>query len=62
MNKESQEAIKKVFSSFDKDGSGFIDIREIKSIAKELGQDMSEEESKKVKYNRKRKLIRIYIL
>jgi len=29
MDKESKEAIKAVFTNFDKDKSGFIDIKEI---------------------------------
>jgi len=37
-----------VFKSFDKDGSGFIDIKEIQLAAKELGQELSDDEMKKI--------------
>jgi len=37
-----------VFKSFDKDGSGYIDIKEVKLAAKELGQEISDEEMKKI--------------
>jgi hypothetical protein len=34
------EVIRKVFTSFDKDGSGFIDHNELKEVAKELGRPL----------------------
>eukprot|EP00831_Metopus_contortus_P009669 TRINITY_DN1372_c0_g1_i3.p1 TRINITY_DN1372_c0_g1~~TRINITY_DN1372_c0_g1_i3.p1 ORF type:complete len:437 (-),score=89.71 TRINITY_DN1372_c0_g1_i3:35-1345(-) len=40
-----QETIKTVFTKFDKDNSGFIELDEIKSIAKELGLEMTPEEA-----------------
>ena len=33
MTEESKETIKKVFNNFDKDESGFIDIKEIGMVA-----------------------------
>lgn len=32
--------MKKVFNSFDKDNSGFIDINELKDASKELGRPL----------------------
>jgi hypothetical protein len=40
--KHTQEALKKVFDSFDKDKNGFIDISEIKALSKELGHEVSD--------------------
>lgn len=37
-----------MFKNFDKDNSGFIDINEIVLIAKELGQEVKEEEVQRV--------------
>lgn len=34
------EVINKVFKSFDKDGSGFIDINELSDVSKELGRPL----------------------
>ncbi len=34
------EVINKVFKSFDKDNSGFIDINELAEVAKELGRPL----------------------
>ena len=48
MNKESKETIKTVFDNFDKDKSNFIDIKEIKQVAKELGDEISEQELQRV--------------
>jgi Ca2+-binding protein (EF-Hand superfamily) len=45
---ELRKNIKKVFESFDKDNSGFIDRSEIVQIAKELGQEVTEEEVDKI--------------
>lgn len=36
--------MKKVFGSFDKDNSGFIDINELKDVSKELGKPMDSSE------------------
>lgn len=44
----SKESIRAVFDSFDKDKSGFIDFNEIVSVAKELGQEISTNDVKKV--------------
>ena len=48
MNKESRESIKAVFENFDKDKSNFIDIKEILQVAKELGDEISEQELTRV--------------
>lgn len=32
--------MKKAFQSFDKDGSGYIDINELREVSKELGRPM----------------------
>lgn len=34
----------KIFHSFDKDNSGFIDINELKQVSKELGREMDQSE------------------
>lgn len=39
-----QSGINKIFDLFDDDGSGFININNIKRVAKELGETMSGEE------------------
>lgn len=44
----SKEAIKTVFESFDKDHSGYLSSEEIASVAKELGQEFSAQDLKKV--------------
>lgn len=47
MNVELQkleEVMKKVFSSFDKDNSGYLDVKELKNVSKELGREMDEAE------------------
>lgn len=44
----SKEAIRAVFDTFDKDHSGFIDFNEIVKVAQELGQQISENDVKKV--------------
>lgn len=49
---QSQEALKKVFDSFDKDKNGFIDISEIKALSKELGHEISDSDVQKVRKNR----------
>lgn len=51
MNKESKETIKTVFENFDKDKSNFIDIKEIKNVAKELGDEISEQELQRVNFS-----------
>ena len=50
MNKESQETIKTVFDSFDKDKSNYIDIKEIGLVAKELGDVISEQDLQRVSF------------
>lgn len=37
---ELNEVMKKVFKSFDKDNSGFIDINELKDVSQELGRPL----------------------
>jgi Ca2+-binding EF-hand superfamily protein len=32
--------MRKVYQSFDKDGSGYIDVKELKEVSKELGIEM----------------------
>jgi len=36
--------MRKIFSAFDKDSSGFIDINELADVAKELGRPMDADE------------------
>jgi hypothetical protein len=48
MINESKQAIKQIFDNFDKDRSGFVDKSELIAIAKELGQDMKQEEVDKL--------------
>ena len=55
----SKEAIRSVFESFDKDHSGYLSPQEIASVAKELGQEFSAQDLKKVKRN-KRKIISVF--
>jgi uncharacterized protein (UPF0335 family) len=59
-NNELSELIKKVFDSFDADGSGFIDIKELKAIAKDLGAEMTDAEAdncmKDLDYNKDGKI------
>jgi centrin-1 len=38
-----KSGINKIFDLFDDDGSGFININNIKRVAKELGETMSHE-------------------
>ena len=40
----TQGGINKIFDLFDDDGSGFININNIKRVAKELGETMNGEE------------------
>lgn len=44
----SKEAIRTVFNTFDKDHSGFIDFNEVVSVAKELGQQFTVADIKKI--------------
>jgi EF-hand domain len=44
----SKQAIRSVFDSFDKDHSGSLTYDEIASVAKELGQEFSAQDLKKV--------------
>lgn len=48
MNNESKEALKKIFENFDKDKSGFIDLKELSSVSKELGDELKPEEVSKI--------------
>ena len=43
-DKDSREDILKVFALFDADGKGRINLRDLKRVAKELGEAMSEAE------------------
>jgi Ca2+-binding EF-hand superfamily protein len=43
-NKDTREDLKKVFSFFDLDRTGFISIKNLKSIVKELGENIDEHE------------------
>ena len=36
--------MRKTFQSFDKDNSGYIDIKELREVSKELGRQMDEAE------------------
>jgi centrin-1 len=44
VDESSKEEIKKLFNLFDVDNSGFIELRNLKKIARELGESLSEEE------------------
>jgi hypothetical protein len=48
LNDELEEAIKRVFTSFDADNSGFIDSHELQGVSRELGKELTEEELKQV--------------
>mmetsp|Transcript_21379 Transcript_21379/g.19450 ORF Transcript_21379/g.19450 Transcript_21379/m.19450 type:complete len:171 (-) Transcript_21379:22-534(-) len=43
-DKDSKEGIQKVFNLFDDDGTGKISLRNLKRVAKELGETMSDAE------------------
>ena len=47
-NNELVKLIATVFKSFDKDHSGYIELNEIQSLAKELGSDIPESEAVKI--------------
>ena len=36
--------MKKVFASFDKDNTGYLDVKELRNVSKELGREMDEPE------------------
>lgn len=40
----TESGINKIFDLFDDDGTGFINVNNIKRVAKELGETMSQEE------------------
>jgi len=40
--------LRRIFALFDKDGSGEIDKKELKSVFKELGKNVSEEETNRL--------------
>lgn len=35
-----EDLMLKIFTSFDKDGSGFIDLAELREVSKELGRQL----------------------
>merc|ERR1719171_1422855 len=43
-DKETRDGIQKIFNLFDDDKTGYISIKNLKRVAKELGETMSEEE------------------
>lgn len=43
-DKESKEGISKIFDLFDDDKTGSINLNNLKRVAKELGETMSQEE------------------
>ncbi len=43
-NKDTREDLKKVFNFFDLDKSGYISIKNLKAIVKELGENIDEHE------------------
>ena len=43
-DKDTREDINKVFRLFDDDKSGFISLKNLRRVAKELGETMTEEE------------------
>lgn len=43
-DKESREGLQKIFNLFDDDKTGTISLKNLKRVAKELGETMSEEE------------------
>jgi centrin-1 len=43
-NKDTREDLKKVFNFFDLDKTGFISIKNLKAIVKELGENIDEHE------------------
>ena len=43
-DKETKEGINKIFDLFDDDGTGFININNLKRVAKELGETMNPDE------------------
>lgn len=44
LNPQEVEAYRKAFSAFDADGSGTIDVKELKSTLQALGQKVTDEE------------------
>jgi len=47
-DKETKEGIKKIFDLFDDDGSGAINLNNLKRVAKELGETMTADELKEM--------------
>jgi Ca2+-binding EF-hand superfamily protein len=43
-DKETKEGINKIFDLFDEDGSGTINLANLKKVAKELGETMTNDE------------------
>ena len=43
-DKDTREDINKVFRLFDEDNAGFVTIKNLRRVAKELGENISEEE------------------
>ena len=48
MINESKQGIKDVFDSFDKDKSGYVEQTELIAIAKELNQEISQQDVDRV--------------
>ena len=45
---DSKEDMKKVFKLFDEDGNGYVEVNDLKRIAKELSENMDEMELKEM--------------
>ena len=45
---DSKDDIRKVFKLFDEEGNGFLSINDLKRVAKELGENMDENELKEM--------------
>ena len=47
-DRTSKEDLKRVFNLFDEDRQGFITVENLKKVAKDLGEDIPEEELKEI--------------